>query len=114
METMSSSFSVSVIASPPSRGTTRPAKKPPVGWRRMDQNTCHPIGKNQEKLSEKKEINGPNERKRTEDSMHAHDIRHECRTEKNDDRDSHEEHGRAILNGACATSEPTKGEASRE
>ena len=39
METMSSSFSVNAMASPPSRGMMSPARKPPTGLR----SACHTV-----------------------------------------------------------------------
>ena len=78
IETMSSNFSVNSMASPPSRGTIIPAKKAPGKWSQL-----RPVRLCVKGL--------------TEDCVHTNNVRHERRAEKNENRNSHEEHGRPVL-----------------
>lgn len=93
METMSSSFSVSAIARPPSRGTMIPVKNAPA----------------QRTIS--RSINAGKEQSRdvrTEDGMNTNNIGHECRAEQNEDHNSHEEHGGSVLDGARSSCQPSQ------
>jgi hypothetical protein len=73
--TISSSFSVSAIANPPSRGTMIPATNAPV------------------RIEMRPDIGIQKIRSRTENGMHANHISEERRSEEDQDRHCHENDG---------------------
>ena len=79
--TISSNFSVIVIARPPSRGTISPE-------------TNAPGRKEGHEISPRTRIQ---ENKPTEDGMNPNDIREECRPKGNEHSHRHEEHSRSAF-----------------
>ena len=87
--TISSNFSVSAIARPPSRGTITPARNAPV---------------NTTASKKKKDLRIP--KTHTKYCVNADNIGKECRAKQNQSRNGHKEHSWSILDGACRASEP--------
>ena len=89
--TISSSFSVSAIARPPSRGTIIPARNAPVNATAS-------------KKKKKKDLRMP--KVHTKYCVNADNIGKEGGAKQNQNRNGHKEHSWSILDGACRASEP--------